>query len=112
MVRSSLFRGWKFRNIFSFASQQALVQVDISWCRKYTRTNKSIRIHFGDRNYLLECPNYLDPRMTMIAEISTTTVDAIDANTLLKGRPTLSDTENKTIFLAVQKFIGSTKRFT
>ena len=63
-------------------------------------------------HYLLECQNYKDERAAMIIDISHCNVTAIDIEILLKGCPTLSDSDNKTLFLAVQEFIGITNRFT
>ena len=60
-------------------------------------------------HYLLRCMNYILQRAEMFRELPET--DDIDANLLMSGSPVLSDDDNKTLTLAVLKYIKDTCRF-
>ena len=62
------------------------------------------------RHYLLNCIRYRDIRQEMLTTVSS--IFAPSLNVLLFGNATLSRPENITIFIAVQKFIKKSKRFT
>ena len=60
-------------------------------------------------HYLLNCNLYQNLREELLNTVTTYCQPTL--NVLLYGNANLSDSENKTIFSAVQKFILKTKRF-
>ena len=62
------------------------------------------------KHYLLYCNNFSSQRLLMINEINVFAVN-ITIELLLSGDESLSSEENDIVFLSVQKYIKSTKRF-
>ena len=62
-------------------------------------------------HFLLTCPRYTDVREQFLSPLSNLPIP-MDINTLLFGSNLLSDEENSTVFIMIQKFIIKSKRFT
>ena len=60
-------------------------------------------------HFFFECENYSNARIVMFR--STHKYQSLSLNTLLFGKPTLSDNENVLLFQAVQQYIKDTRRF-